>query len=95
MTLLNFTNDEDIIDSSQECGVILKYELKVDITTDADLDYTSDDELFEENDTVNVDHFVEEFITPPPAKPGSTTNTHGLLCSTLTSRPPHVTKLIL
>ena len=37
---------------------------------------------------------MEELITPPPAHPGSTINTHVLRCFTRTSRPPQVTKVI-
>ena len=44
VSLVKFANDEDIVDSSQECGVLPKREPKVEVTTDADLDYTSDDE---------------------------------------------------
>ena len=91
--LVNFENDEDVVDSSQECGLIPKDETKVEVATVADLDSASDDKSVEEDDMVNEDQFAEELITPQPAKPGSTTNAHGLRCSTLTSRPPKVTKV--
>ena len=42
--LVNFASDTDNFDSSQECGVIPKREPKVEVTTDAGLYYTSDDE---------------------------------------------------
>ena len=93
VSLVKFANDEDIVDSSQECGVLPKREPKVEVTTDVDLDSASDNESVTEDDTVNKDQFSEELITPPPAKPGSTTNTHGLCRSTCTSRPPQATKV--
>ena len=62
--LVNFVNDEDVVDSSQQCGFIPKYEPKVEVTTVADLDSTSDDESVEEDDTVNEDQFTEELIPP-------------------------------
>ena len=42
--LVNFSNDEDFIDLSQECGVIPKDEPKVGITKVSNLYSVSDDE---------------------------------------------------
>ena len=91
--LVSFANDKDIDDSSHECGVITKREPRFEVTTDADLYYASDSESFEEDDLVNEYQFLEELIPPTPEKTGSTTNAHGLRCSTHTSRPPQVTKV--
>ena len=41
--LVNFSNEEDVVDSPQEFGVIPKDEPKVEVITVAELDYTSDD----------------------------------------------------
>ena len=86
--LCNFTNDEDVVDLSQECRVIPKDEPKVEVTTVVDLDYASDDESVTEDNTVNEDQFADELIPL-----GSTTNAQGLRCSTRTYRPPQVSKL--
>ena len=45
LPLVHFANDEDIVDSSQKCGVIHKDEPKVEVTTVADLYSVSDYEL--------------------------------------------------
>ena len=85
---VNFSNGEDIVDSSQEFGVIPKSEPKVEANIDTNLDSASDEESVEEDDTANEDQFSEESITPPPEQTSSTTNAHGLRRSTGTPRPP-------
>ena len=45
LTLVNFANHTDNIYSSHECGFLPKREPKVEVTTESDLDYMSDEEI--------------------------------------------------